>query len=84
MLSDALLAPQFAVGTLAIKGAEGFIVGYLGQKLPQGQAEMHQKTISVTLGILVAVAVVAVRITITETISNNLVLGIRWFSRHDW
>jgi len=58
MLSDALLAPQFAIGTLVIKGAEGFIVGYLGQRLPQGQAERHQRMIGVILGILVAVTVV--------------------------
>jgi uncharacterized membrane protein len=32
-LADALLAPQFAVGTLIIKGLEGAIVGYLPSRL---------------------------------------------------
>ena len=30
-ISDAILAPQFAPGTLVIKGLEGFIVGYLSR-----------------------------------------------------
>jgi uncharacterized membrane protein len=33
MIADALLAPQFAVGTLIIKGLEGAIVGSLSRKL---------------------------------------------------
>ncbi len=32
-LADALLAPQFAVGTLVIKGLEGAIVGFLPSRL---------------------------------------------------
>ncbi len=32
-LADALLAPQFAVGTLIVKGLEGAIVGYLPSRL---------------------------------------------------
>jgi uncharacterized membrane protein len=32
-LADALLAPQFAVGTLIIKGVEGAIVGFLPARL---------------------------------------------------
>ena len=32
-LADALLAPQFAVGTLIIKGLEGAIVGFLPSRL---------------------------------------------------
>jgi uncharacterized membrane protein len=59
MLSDALLAPQFAVGTLVIKGAEGFIVGYLGQRFQGSQAERHHRLIGVILAVLVASTVVA-------------------------
>jgi uncharacterized membrane protein len=33
MIADALLAPQFAAGTLVIKGFEGAIVGFLAIKL---------------------------------------------------
>jgi uncharacterized membrane protein len=58
MLSDALLAPQFAIGTLVIKGAEGFIVGYLSQRFPQILAEKHHRLIAVILGVTVAATVI--------------------------
>lgn len=57
MLSDALLAPQFAPGTLVIKGAEGFIVGYLGRKGLTDAPARFQKWTGVVLGALVALMV---------------------------
>jgi uncharacterized membrane protein len=57
MLSDALLAPQFAPGTLVIKAAEGFIVGYLGQKGFRGLPLGVQKRMGVLLGVVVALIV---------------------------
>lgn len=57
MLSDALLAPQFAPGTLVIKGAEGFIVGYLGRRGARG---LLQKRTGLILGFFVALVVVLV------------------------
>lgn len=59
-LSDALLAPQFAPGTLVIKAAEGFIVGYLGRRgfreLP-GRVQRSTRTI---LGLFVGLVVLIV------------------------
>jgi uncharacterized membrane protein len=57
MLSDALLAPQFAPGTLVIKAAEGFIVGYLGQKGFRGLPTRMQKGMGVLLAAAVALIV---------------------------
>src|SRR5713226_5050817 len=33
-ISDAILAPVYAPGTLVIKGIEGFVVGYLTSRTP--------------------------------------------------
>jgi len=72
MLSDALLAPQFAPGTLVIKGAEGFIVGYLAQrgfrKIPEGV----QRRVGVLLAAVVGVAVAAIGLTSFPDVSISL------------
>ncbi len=60
MLSDALLAPQFAPGTLVIKAAEGFVVGYLAKKGFQRIPRAVQKRAGVLLGIVVGFTVVTV------------------------
>ncbi|MDG7008705.1 MAG: ECF transporter S component [Nitrososphaerota archaeon] len=59
-LSDALLAPQFAPGTLVIKAAEGFIVGYLGRRGWGGLPPGIQKRMGLVLGAVVGVIVFAV------------------------
>lgn len=59
-LSDALLAPQFAPGTLVIKAAEGFIVGILAQKGLKGLPAGLQRGIGAVLGTVVAVIVLTV------------------------
>jgi uncharacterized membrane protein len=48
--ADALLAPQFAPGTLAIKGIEGAIVGILNQKLNR---RLSSPTLAATISIIV-------------------------------
>lgn len=53
-LSDALLAPQFAPGTLVIKATEGFIVGYLGNRALTSISNRTWKAVSVVLGVVVA------------------------------
>jgi uncharacterized membrane protein len=60
MLSDALLAPQFAPGTLIIKGAEGFIVGYLGRKGLGVLPEAVQRRMGLILALVVAAVVFAI------------------------
>jgi uncharacterized membrane protein len=47
-LSDALLAPQFALGTLTIKGIEGILVGVLYQKL---QHRLQNRSLSAAIAI---------------------------------
>lgn len=59
-MSDALLAPQFAPGTLVIKAGEGFIVGYLGQRGFRDLPDRAQRGMKVVLATLVAAAVLAV------------------------
>lgn len=58
MISDLVLGPVYAPGTLVIKGIEGFIVGYLGNKfLPHISRRAWQATavvIAAILGSLVA------------------------------
>jgi uncharacterized membrane protein len=51
-LSDAILAPIYAPGTLVIKGTEGFLVGYLTRRVP---ARLSRNTWVATGGALGAV-----------------------------
>jgi len=72
MLSDALLAPQFAPGTLVIKGAEGFIVGYLAKRGFRGFPEGFQKRLGLLLAAVVGAIVIAVGLTSFPDISLSL------------
>jgi len=51
-ISDAILAPVYAPGTLVIKGTEGFLVGYLTRRVP---ARLSRATWLATGGMLGAV-----------------------------
>lgn len=62
-MSDAVLAPQYAPGTLAIKAAEGFLVGYLSTRVFKGLSLRSWKLASIALGGLVAVAVTYLGVT---------------------
>jgi len=72
MLSDALLAPQFAPGTLVIKGAEGFIVGYLGQKGFRSLPDGAHRRIGVLLASVIALLVVVVGLISFPDVSFSL------------
>ncbi len=52
-ISDALVAPQFALGTLVIKALEGVVVGYLGKKTVNKIAASKWWVFAVLLGISV-------------------------------
>ena len=71
MLSDALLAPQFAPGTLVIKGAEGFIVGYLAQKGFRGNQGI-QKRVGLLLAGVVGAAVIVIGLVSFPDVSLSL------------
>jgi uncharacterized membrane protein len=72
MLSDALLAPQFAPGTLVIKGAEGFIVGYLGQRGLRELPEGIQRRVGLFFATVVALTVVAIGLVAFPDVSLSL------------
>jgi len=75
MLSDALLAPQFAPGTLLIKAGEGYIVGYLGQKGFRGLPGVFQKRMGMILGFVVALIVLVVGVVSFPDVSLSLGQG---------
>lgn len=56
-ISDAILAPVYAPGTLVIKGLEGFIVGYLTTRVPGGLSGRAWRTAGIGLGVLLGIAV---------------------------
>jgi len=53
MLSDAVLSPAYAPGTLVIKAAEGFVVGYLANRTFAGRSKVTWRTLSVGTGLAV-------------------------------
>ena len=58
-IADALLAPQFAPGTLVVKGAEGAIVGFLGKKRVGQTTKSRWRFYTVFLGAAVGVLLAA-------------------------
>jgi uncharacterized membrane protein len=64
MISDLLLQyPQYAPGTLIIKGAEGAIVGYLANRLFKLKRDTNWKIVSVSIAIVAAIMVGSLGIT---------------------
>ncbi|HME19493.1 MAG TPA: ECF transporter S component [Nitrososphaerales archaeon] len=56
-ISDAILAPVYAPGTLVIKGVEGLIVGSLTRRNPSGLLRGGWRMSGILLGILLGLAV---------------------------
>ena len=56
-ISDALLSPGFAPGTLVIKGLEGFLVGYLYKKGSGTFVSEHWKVLVYSMGSLLALMI---------------------------
>lgn len=54
-ISDALVAPQYAPGTLVIKGCEGAIVGFLNKKTPRKNSTNRWRIYTVTLGAFIGI-----------------------------
>jgi uncharacterized membrane protein len=72
MISDALLAPQFAFGTLVIKLVEGAIVGFLGQNL-------RRRTSRFALASSVAIIVGGLEMVAGYFIYEQAILGVTFF-----
>jgi uncharacterized membrane protein len=68
MISDALLAPQFALGTLVIKLFEGAIVGSLNQKL-------SKRISSITVTASICIVIGGLEMVAGYFIYEQLVLG---------
>lgn len=51
MLSDAAVSPAYAPGTLVIKAAEGFVVGYLANRAFPGRSRSTWRALSVGTGL---------------------------------
>jgi uncharacterized membrane protein len=56
-ISDAILAPAFAPGTLIIKGTEGFLVGYLTKKGASNLTKETWKLVTVGIGALLGLLI---------------------------
>jgi uncharacterized membrane protein len=57
-ISDALVAPYFAPGTLVVKACEGAIVGFLNRRIPSknsGRWRIYTATLGILVGALLAV-----------------------------
>jgi uncharacterized membrane protein len=67
-LADALLAPQFAVGTLIIKGLEGAIVGFLPSRF-------HRVIPNGNIAATVAVAVGGLEMVLGYFLYEQIILG---------
>lgn len=58
MISDLILQyPQYAPGTLIIKGGEGVIVGYLGNRLFKLKPDTNWKLVSTSIALIAAIFV---------------------------
>ncbi len=78
-ISDALLAPVFAPGTLVIKGLEGFIVGYLTTKSPSGLNRRTWKLTAVLAALVLGATVIWVGVTFLSG-DKTLYLGFSYCS----
>jgi uncharacterized membrane protein len=59
MIADIIVAPQFAMGTLVVKGVEGAVVGFLGKKLISQTSKSHWRIYTIILGIVIGVLLAA-------------------------
>jgi uncharacterized membrane protein len=78
-ISDAILAPVFAPGTLVIKGLEGFIVGYLTTRTPVGLSPRTWKIMGVVLGGVLGLIVALIGITFLSG-QKTIYLGFSYCS----
>jgi uncharacterized membrane protein len=78
-ISDAILAPVYAPGTLVIKGLEGFIVGSLTKRNPSGLSRNGWRVSGTLLGVVLGLAVAWVGTTFLSG-QKTLYLGFSYCS----
>ena len=81
MMSDVALAyVQYAPGTLLVKGAEGFVVGYLAMNLEKVFRDKRKRPLGIVIGILFGILMYIIGRKFyvgTAEMSINLVEGIK-------
>lgn len=76
-VSDAILAPIYAPGTLVIKGTEGFLVGYLTRRVPARLSRRTWLAAGGVLGMVLGFIVAWIGVAFLSG-SQNLYLGLSY------
>jgi uncharacterized membrane protein len=83
MLSDAAVSPAYAPGTLVIKAAEGFVVGYLTNRTFSGQTRSNWRILSVVMGLAVGGLIAYLGTTYWSVSSYQFLIGPFAFPNFD-
>lgn len=83
MLSDAAVSPAYAPGTLAIKAAEGFVVGYLTNRTFSGGTKSTWRALSVAMGLAVGGLIAYLGTTYWSVSSYQFLIGPLAFPSFD-
>ena len=75
MLSDAAVSPAYAPGTLVIKAAEGFVVGYLTNRTLSGQTKSNWRILSMAMGVAVGGLIAYLGTTYWSVSSYQFLIG---------
>ena len=83
MLSDAAVSPAYAPGTLVIKAAEGFVVGYLTNRTFSGWTRSGWRALSVVMGLAVGGLIAYLGTTYWSVSSYQFLIGPFEFPNFD-
>lgn len=83
MLSDAAVSPAYAPGTLIIKAAEGFVVGYLANRTFSGWTRSGWRALSAAMGVAVGGLVAYLGTTYWSVSSYQFLIGPFQFPNFD-
>ena len=75
MLSDAAVSPAYAPGTLVIKAAEGFLVGYLTNRTFSGQSRSSWRALCAGVGVAVGALIGYLGATFWSVSSYQFLIG---------
>lgn len=75
MLSDAAVSPAYAPGTLVIKAAEGFIVGYLTNRTLLGSSRQTWRIFAAALGVIIGGLIAFLGVTYWSVSSYQFLIG---------
>ena len=75
MLSDAAVSPAYAPGTLVIKAAEGFVVGYLTNRTFTGLSRSSWRGLSIGVGLVIGALIAYLGATYWSVSSYQFLIG---------